>query len=403
MGIYKNINIEDFNYPLPSDRIAKYPLKERGGSNLLVWQNGTIKQDCFRNIANYLPANSFLIFNNTRVTHARMFFKKKSGAKIEIFCLEPESPPDHQQAFETKDKVIFKCLVGNAKKWKEEALLKKININGKNTILSVRKIEKKDNIYIIEFSWDTDFPFTEIIKNTGILPIPPYLKRDTEQSDEFDYQTVYAKYHGSVAAPTAGLHFTESILKELSNKNIETSEITLHVGAGTFQPVKSEKIEDHTMHDEKVCVPKNVIEKLIFQKEKVIPVGTTSVRSLESLYWLGLKLGNKKMPEEKLSVDQWEPYKINTPVSGSEALHNIIGYMDRTSQDTIRFSTRIIIVPGYDFKLTGGMITNFHQPKSTLLLLISAFLGNEWKKVYDYALNNGFRFLSYGDSNLYLK
>lgn len=402
MSAYKKIKINDFNYPLPDERIAKYAQGERGTSNLLIWNKGMIRKDTFNNLSHYLPENSLLIFNNTRVIHARLFFQKESGAKIEIFCLEPEQPSDYHTAFKEKRKVVFKCLVGNAKKWKKGILQKTTDINGTPTKLSARRVDRKDNIHIIEFSWNNNFSFAGIIKKCGVLPIPPYLKRKTELMDEYDYQTVYAKREGSVAAPTAGLHFTEDILAGLALKNIETTEITLHVGAGTFQPVKSETIEGHTMHPEKVFIPKPVIEKILTGKRKIIPVGTTSVRSIESLYWLGLKLQNQDILQKDLYIRQWEPYENKGSLSTNNALENIMEYLERTRQNILQFTTQIIIIPGYDFKLTDGMITNFHQPKSTLLLLISAFLGNEWKKVYDFALKNGFRFLSYGDSNLYL-
>ncbi len=398
----KNININDYNYPLPVEKIAKRAQGVRGTSNLLIWHKGIIKKDTFNNLSDYLPENSLLIFNNTRVIHARLFFQKESGAKIEIFCLEPVQPNDYQIAFKEKKKVIFKCLVGNAKKWKKGVLQKVIEINGNPTKLSARQVDRKDNIHIIEFRWDNDFSFAEIIRKYGVIPIPPYLKRETELSDEYDYQTVYAKWEGSVAAPTAGLHFTEEILTGLSHKNIETSEITLHVGAGTFQPVKSETLEGHIMHTEKVFFPKAVIEKILTGKRKIIPVGTTSVRSIESLYWLGLKIQNHSILQKDLHVHQWEPYEKKGSLSINNAMENILEYMERTRQSVLQFNTQIIIIPRYNFKLTDGMITNFHQPKSTLLLLISAFLGNEWKKVYDFALKNGFRFLSYGDSNLYI-
>jgi len=399
---YKNIKIRDFNYPLPTERIAKHAPGERGTSNLLIWESGMIRKDTFNNISHYLPENSLLIFNNTRVIHARLFFQKESGAKIEIFCLEPEQPSDYQTAFKEKEKVVFKCLVGNAKKWKKGILQKKTDINGTPTKLSARRVDRIDNIHIIEFRWDKDFSFARIIRNCGVIPIPPYLNRETERSDEHDYQTVYARWEGSVAAPTAGLHFTEDILAGLALKNIETSEITLHVGAGTFQPVKSETIEGHTMHPEKVFIPKTVIEKILTCKKKIIPVGTTSVRSIESLYWLGQKLQNQDILQKDLYIHQWEPYEKKGSLSTDNAMENILKYLERTKQNILQFTTQIIIIPGYDFKLTNGMITNFHQPKSTLLLLIGAFMGNEWKKIYDFALKNGFRFLSYGDSNLYL-
>jgi S-adenosylmethionine:tRNA ribosyltransferase-isomerase len=400
---YRNIKISDYSYNLPEERIAKYPLAERDSSNLLVWNNGTIEKDGFRNIGNYLPSDSMLVFNNTRVIHARLYFWKETGAKIEIFCLEPVQPNDHQLAFQQTERVVWKCMVGHAKKWKNEELTRKIEVNGKTVELKAKKTAQENNSFLIEFSWTNSYSFAEIIEKTGVLPIPPYLNRDTEPADEVTYQTVYAKTDGSVAAPTAGLHFTENVLARLIKKNIGLHEITLHVGAGTFQPVKSEIINGHNMHHEQVIISKNFIEELLVNSKKIIAVGTTSVRSMESLYWMGIKLGKQNNLSQSLEIEQWEPYENNKQISIQQSLKNILGYLEKTSRNTLQFSTQIIIVPGYRFKLINGMITNFHQPQSTLLLLIGAFLGNDWKKVYDFALTNNFRFLSYGDSNLYLK
>jgi len=400
---FSKIKISDFSYHLPDERIAKYPLSKRDYSKLLVWENGKIKNDKFRNISRFLPSGALLVFNNTRVIHARLIFRKESGAKIEIFCLEPVQPEDHQLAFQQTGKVIWKCMVGNAKKWKEGTLKLNIEINGKTVELSAEKISQKKNAFFIGFSWNQPFTFSEIIENSGILPIPPYLNRETEDIDEITYQTIYAKTSGSVAAPTAGLHFTKKVMRKLAEKEIALREITLHVGAGTFQPVKSETIAGHTMHHEKVVIPKSFIEELISNTRKIIAVGTTSVRSLESLYWLGLKLEKNPADSEKMEIGQWEPYENEALITTEKALENIHEYLENTGQQTLQFSTQIIILPGYAFKLIEGMITNFHQPQSTLLLLISAFLGDDWKEVYDFALNNNFRFLSYGDSNLYLK
>ncbi|RIH65859.1 S-adenosylmethionine:tRNA ribosyltransferase-isomerase [Mariniphaga sediminis] len=400
---YKKIKISDFSYSLPDNRIARYPLKERDGSNLLVWQNGHIEKDIFKNITEYIPKDSMLVFNNTRVIHARLFFWKETGAKIEIFCLEPVHPSDYQVAFQQTERAVWKCMVGNAKKWKETELSADIEIGGKTVKLKARKAGEQNNTLLIEFTWNGRFSFAEIIEKAGTLPLPPYLKRETEPADEVTYQTVYARNDGSVAAPTAGLHFTEQVLNQLAAKNIQPREITLHVGAGTFQPVKSENIGMHSMHHEKVVVPKSFIEELFSNQQKIIAVGTTSVRSLESLYWLGLKLGENQIDTESLEIEQWEPYEKKETVSLQQALENILKYLEKQKQENLSFSTQIIIVPGYQFKLVGGMITNFHQPQSTLLLLISAFLGSKWKDVYQFALENGFRFLSYGDSNLYLK
>ncbi len=403
LSTYKNIKINDFTYDLPDERIAKYPLNERDKSKLLTWQNGKIGEDIFENCVNYLPENAQLVFNNTRVIHARLFFRKETGAKIEIFCLEPVSPADYQIAFQETERATWKCMVGNSKKWKSGILKNQLKINGSQLTLSAEKKAQKGNSLEIELSWDGGFHFSEIIEHAGQLPIPPYLNRDTEESDEETYQTVYAKIDGSVAAPTAGLHFTDSVISHLPAKKITTNEITLHVGAGTFQPVKSETIEGHTMHHETVIIPKKIIEGFIQNPDNIITVGTTSVRSTESLYWIGLQLENNTFNAKDTEVLQWEPYENEATISTQKALQNIVDSLNTSKLDAIQFSTQIIILPGYDFKIINGMFTNFHQPQSTLLLLISAFLGNDWKKVYDYALSNGFRFLSYGDSNLYLK
>ena len=403
MNLYKNIKINDFTYHLPDERIAKYPLAERDNSKLLFYKNGLIEENSFKNCVEYLPENSQLIFNNTRVIHARLFFRKETGAKIEIFCLEPIEPADYQVAFQKKKRVIWKCMVGNSKKWKTSILKQEVEIEGEKIIIQAEKKEQIGNSFLIEFTWDKPISFAEIIEHAGTLPIPPYLNRETEDSDEETYQTVYAKIDGSVAAPTAGLHFTDDIFNQLSHKNISTNEITLHVGAGTFQPVKSEIISEHNMHHESVIIPKNIIEGFIENPDKIIAVGTTSVRSLESLYWIGLQIENNTFNPNKPKVLQWEPYEKESNISTKKALQNIVDYLNKTNKSIIQFSTQIIILPGYNFKIIIGMFTNFHQPQSTLLLLISAFLGSNWKKVYDFALANNFRFLSYGDSNLYLK
>ncbi|NLB27060.1 MAG: S-adenosylmethionine:tRNA ribosyltransferase-isomerase [Bacteroidales bacterium] len=403
MPDYKNIKIKDFIYPLPEEYIAKYPASKRSDSKLLIWSNGVIKKDIFRNIDNYIPAKSLMIFNNTKVIHARILFKKKSGATIEIFCLEPLQPSDHQLAFSEKGKTVWKCLIGNSKKWKNEVLEKEIEINKKTITLQACKKAVADNSQAIEFSWGGDSPFAEIIETAGVLPIPPYLKRDTEPSDEENYQTVYAKLNGSVAAPTAGLHFTNSTLNKLKEKSVRLYEITLHVGAGTFKPVKTNTIGVHKMHTEKVSISKYVIEKLLYEKNKPIAVGTTTVRSVESLFWLGLKKETQLLNDQNLHISQWEPYEKTDIADTSKSLENILNCLEKTGSEVINFSTDIMIVPGYDFKLTKGMVTNFHLPASTLLLLVSAFLGNDWKKVYNFALTEKFRFLSYGDCNLYLK
>ena len=403
MNSFKNIKISDFTYDLPESKIAKYPLAERDQSKLLVWQNGVIKESVFRNCADFISENTQLIFNNTRVIHARLFFWKETGSKIEIFCLEPVEPHEYQIAFQEKKQVVWKSMLGNSKKWKSGILIRDIEIAGEKIRLQAEKTAQFENTFHIKFSWDKPFTFAEIIEHTGILPIPPYLNRETEVTDEETYQTVYAKIDGSVAAPTAGLHFTDSVLNELKLKNISEKEITLHVGAGTFQPVKAETIDGHTMHREMVIIPKNIIEGFVQNPNKIIAVGTTSVRSLESLYWLGLQLENNSFNPINPEVLQWEPYDNEAKINTKKSFQNIVDFLNVTGQETIQFSTQIIILPGYDFKVISGMFTNFHQPQSTLLLLIAAFIGNDWKKVYNYALANNFRFLSYGDSNLYLR
>jgi len=332
-----------------------------------------------------------------------LFFRKETGSKIEIFCLEPIEPHDYQIAFHEKQSVIWKCMVGNSKKWKSGILSHEIEISGEKIILFAERTAQLENTFHIRFSWNKPFNFAEIIENAGSLPIPPYLNRESEDADEETYQTVYAKIDGSVAAPTAGLHFTDSVFKQLGEMQISTQEITLHVGAGTFQPVKAENINGHSMHRDTVIFPKKVIENLRQNSGKIIAVGTTSVRSLESLYWIGLQLENNSFNPKNPEVLQWEPFENEANINIKKAFQNIVDFLNKTGQETIQFSTQIIILPGYDFKVIRGMFTNFHQPQSTLLLLIAAFLGEDWKKVYDYALANNFRFLSYGDSNLYLR
>jgi S-adenosylmethionine:tRNA ribosyltransferase-isomerase len=399
---YRNIKISDFSYHLPEERIAKYPLAERDSSKLLVWDNGRISSDTFKNISGYLPPDSMLVFNNTRVIHARLFFNKQTGSRIEIFCLEPIQPSDYQLSFQQTEKVVWKCMLGNAKKWKDGILSRVIKLKETEVVLKAAKLFQENNTFHIGFSWDKPFTFAEIIEAAGVLPIPPYLNRDSEPGDELSYQTVYARHDGSVAAPTAGLHFTDKVLEILANNHITLREITLHVGAGTFQPVKSDTISGHNMHHEKVIIHKTLIQELLANRRKTIAVGTTSVRSLESIYWLGLKLKPQSLSAD-LVVEQWEPYESEATLTLEESLQKILNYLDSHHLQQLYFSTQLIILPGYDFKLLQGMITNFHQPQSTLLLLISAFLGENWSEVYEYALGNEFRFLSYGDSNLYLK
>ena len=397
-----SISISDYSYQLPDEKIAVYPLSERDQSRLLVWNDGRISESVFSSVHNVVPAGSLLVFNNTKVIHARLFFRRETGARIEIFCLEPIDPSDYQLSFQQRERVEWKCLVGNARKWKQGLLSMELHVNGETVYLYAEMTGNAGNAFTIRFTWDKEITFAEIIEFAGQVPIPPYLNRPAEESDHSRYQTLYAKHDGSVAAPTAGLHFTGEVLRKLHHKQVETAEITLHVGAGTFQPVKSDTISGHDMHTETVIVTYAFLQKLISHQNSVIAVGTTSVRSLESLYWLGTKISRLNMDEPR-HTGQWDPYLSNTTASTPEALNNIIRWMEKHKLGSLSFTTSIIIVPGYTFRIIHGMITNFHQPQSTLLLLVGAFLGSGWKDVYDYALNNGFRFLSYGDSNIYLK
>jgi S-adenosylmethionine:tRNA ribosyltransferase-isomerase len=399
------LKIKEFDYNLPDERIAKYPLEKRDQSKLLIRKNDKIFDDHFFSLAEWLPDKSLLIFNNTKVIRARLLFKKETGANIEIFILEPVNPVDYAQNFQQTHCCSWNCVVGNLKKWKAGKLELTVSVRDKTVILGAIKKEKTGNSCIIEFSWnDNQTTFSEILEAAGNIPIPPYLHRDSEEIDKTRYQTVYSKIKGSVAAPTAGLHFTENVFKTLENKGILTAELTLHVGAGTFQPVKSLQVESHEMHTEHFLVQRSFIETLINHQGPVIAVGTTSVRTLESLYWLGVKaFNNQDLAQEDFVVTQWEPYQSSTEITKEKAFQSLLNYLDKNRFELINSSTQIIIVPGYQFRVIDGMITNFHQPQSTLLLLISAFIGNDWKAIYQHALENGYRFLSYGDSNLYLK
>lgn len=399
----EEIRIEDYNYNLPDERIAKYPLKERDGSKLLVYQDRKITDANFRDLTNFLPDNSLLVFNNTKVIQARLHFQKVTGAQIEIFCLEPYSPNDYQLNFQQTEACSWVCLIGNLKKWKEGKLVKEIVINEDKVCITASQTEKKGDSHIIRFEWDNShYTFSELLEAIGELPIPPYLNRETEEQDKETYQTVYSKIDGSVAAPTAGLHFTPKVLDSLKGKSIQTAEVTLHVGAGTFRPVKSEHIKDHVMHSELISVSKSTIKQLLDYQGIIIAVGTTSVRTLESLYCVGTMLAEN--PEGDINVTQWQPYQEeNNILSAKEALLNILDYLDTHNLENLITHTQIIIAPGYQFKVVDGIITNFHQPQSTLLLLVSAFVGEgNWMGIYNHALDNGYRFLSYGDSSLLL-
>lgn len=398
----KEIRIDEYDYPLPDERIAKHPLAQRDACKLLVRQsNGEISEHIFSELPELLPEDAVLIYNNTRVINARLRFRKAGGAHIEIFCLEPVDPADYAVSFAQTDRCTWNCLVGNSKKWKDGALEMKLEVNGKPLIFKAERMANLGRSSNIEFSWDNPaVSFSEIIGAVGEIPIPPYLNRGTEASDSTDYQTVYSHIDGSVAAPTAGLHFTPEVLEAISRRGIERRELTLHVGAGTFQPVKSEEIGDHPMHSEFIAVDRDLIAELAEGKRKVIAVGTTSVRTLESLFHAGALMLQGKWEGE---VPQWAPYEGDTiNICVADAMNAILRHLDETGMQTFIASTRIIIAPGYRYRVVKGMVTNFHQPRSTLLLLVSAFTGGDWRKAYEYALEHGFRFLSYGDACLFL-
>ncbi len=413
----KNIHIADYNYDLPDERIAKFPLAERDASKLLIYNQGKVSEDVFSSLPKYLPQGALMVFNNTKVIQARLHFRKASiegiqGALIEVFCLEPALPNDYQLNFSQKGSVQWYCLVGNLKKWKEGKLFRTIEMpNGEQVTLACERMGLHGTSHIIEFSWNGNYTWAELLDAVGELPIPPYLNRETQESDKTTYQTVYSKIKGSVAAPTAGLHFTERVLQALDEAGIDREELTLHVGAGTFKPVKSEEIGGHDMHTEHIAVRRQTIEKLIAHGGEAIAVGTTSVRTLESLYYMGILAMQGK---EDLHVPQWMPYEEKTTADGQQSteiaqrvgwstvncLQALLAYMDQHHLDVLHSSTQIIIAPGYEYHIVRRMVTNFHQPQSTLLLLVSAFLKGDWRKVYDYALSHDFRFLSYGDSSL---
>ena len=410
----KNIHIADYNYDLPDERIAKFPLAERDSSKLLIYRHGEVSEDVFSSLPQYLPSGALMVFNNTKVIQARLHFRKASmegvqGALIEVFCLEPALPNDYQVNFSQKGSVQWYCLVGNLKKWKEGKLFREIEMpQGETVTLACERKGLHGTSHIIEYSWNGNYTWAELLDAVGELPIPPYLNRETQESDKTTYQTVYSKIKGSVAAPTAGLHFTERVLKALDEAGIDREELTLHVGAGTFKPVKSEEIGGHDMHTEHIAVRRQTIEKLIAHGGEAIAVGTTSVRTLESLYYMGILAMQGK---EDLHVPQWMPYEGKTTDNGQRTTDNrpettvhslqaLLAYMDKHHLDVLHSSTQIIIAPGYEYHIVRRMVTNFHQPQSTLLLLVSAFLKGDWKKVYDYALSHDFRFLSYGDSSL---
>lgn len=401
----RDIDIKDYDYDLPSDRIAQYPVSERDRSQLLVYKDDKIIKDTFRNLDDYLPSDSLLVFNNSRVIRARILFQKDTGAVIEILCLEPLIPVDYSLSFGSKEPVEWKCIIGNLKKWKGDILTLPFKYNGNQYNLYAERLQTEGEVSRIKFSWNcAEISFSEVIATTGHIPLPPYITREDEALDTERYQTVYSSIKGSVAAPTAGLHFTEYIFEKIKAKRIKTAELTLHVGAGTFQPVKSNNIQEHEMHCEHFSIDARTIKLLIENQGKIIPVGTTSVRTLESLYWLGVKLIiNSTFINPHLSLGQWEPYEMTKAVSVNESLGALLNYINERKLICIQATTSILIIPGYEFRMTNGIITNFHQPRSTLLLLISAWTGNKWKEIYNFALENKFRFLSYGDSSLLLK
>lgn len=391
------LSISDYNYPLPEERIAKYPLPERDHSKLLIYKDEEVREDRFFRVGDYIPAHSLLVYNNTRVIQARLVFHKPSGARIEIFCLEPLAPHDYQLSLSSTEGCTWKCMIGNAKKFRETAIDMPLQVAGGNVVLRATKGEQMGNTFAVTFSWEGGLSFAEILDAVGELPIPPYLNRPTEERDKTTYQTVYSRIKGSVAAPTAGLHFTEAVLADLRQRGIKTTELTLHVGAGTFQPVKTEDANLHTMHTEIIAVPRQAIVDILANLGHIVAVGTTSMRTLESLYFLGCML---LRGDRSLHVPQFMPYEQEWTLSTAEALQALLVYLDETHQDTLHAETQIMIKPGYRFRVVEQLITNFHQPKSTLLLLVSAFVGEDWKKIYDYALAHDFRFLSYGDSSI---
>ncbi|MFA4045383.1 S-adenosylmethionine:tRNA ribosyltransferase-isomerase [Prevotella sp. PCHR] len=398
----KHIKINDYNYLLPDDRIAKFPVRQRDRSKLLVYRKGDITEDVFYKISDYIPSGALMVFNNTKVIQARMHFRKETGALIEIFLLEPVVPADYELMFQTTGRCSWLCMIGNLKKWKTGNLSIELDINGKPVMLTATRGNEIGTSHWVDFEWDnSEISFSEIIDSAGELPIPPYLNRDTQESDKTTYQTVYSKIKGSVAAPTAGLHFTDDVLRSLDDCGVQRDEITLHVGAGTFKPVKSDEIEGHDMHTEYISVHRSTLENLLCHGTAAIAVGTTSVRTLESLYYIGVHLGSgNEITENSFHVKQWEPYNGECDVTPEDAIRNIIAWLDANGVNVLHGSTQIIIAPGYEYKIVKMLVTNFHQPQSTLLLLVSAFVNGDWRRIYDYALSHDFRFLSYGDSSL---
>ena len=397
----RHIDINDFNYNLPDERIAKFPLAERSSSKLLIYEDGDIAESNFRNVADYLPAGAMLIFNNTRVVRARIVMHKASGARIEVFCLEPHNPADYERAFAIKGECEWSCIVGNLKKWKEGEVGIDFEYNGEEHRLRAEIVERGTREHIIRFRWSAEITFGQLLETLGRIPIPPYLNRDSEELDNTRYQTVYARFEGSVAAPTAGLHFTPELISAMRDKGFSFEEVTLHVGAGTFLPVKDDDAAQHAMHTEHFIIRRATLENILHNAGNIVAVGTTSVRTLESLTALAWRIRECGTPNEERVVGQWELYDIPAAFGCKEVAETLIGYMRDNGLEQIKAATQIMITPlGYHFRIVNYIITNFHQPKSTLLLLVSAYVGDNWKRIYDYALANDFRFLSYGDSSL---
>jgi S-adenosylmethionine:tRNA ribosyltransferase-isomerase len=398
--LVQNIRISEYDYALPNDRIAKYPLAERDQSKLLVYRNGNMQETVFGRLPGILAPENVLVFNNTRVIPARLKFQKSTGANIEIFCLEPVEPADYQVSFQSH-RCTWKCIVGNLKKWKDEPLEKELTSQGQVIRLQAHKIADYQTYQHIEFVWDdTKLTFSEVIDLAGVTPIPPYLHRESEAIDRDRYQTVYSSIKGSVAAPTAGLHFTDALLSRLHQNGVATSAVTLHVGAGTFKPVQTETIEDHEMHTEFFSVSADTLRFLKQHHGRIVAVGTTTLRTLESLYWLGIKLNREKYLGGMLHLDQWDAYTVEAPLSYCEAMDILLKHLADNNLNELFATTQILIAPGYTIRSIEALITNFHQPKSTLLLLVATIVGQRWKEIYDYAMRNDFRFLSYGDSSI---
>ncbi|MGX9985510.1 S-adenosylmethionine:tRNA ribosyltransferase-isomerase [Soonwooa purpurea] len=400
----RELKIENFTYNLPNEKIAYTPANPRDSSKLLIYKNATISTDTYQHISEYLPKDSVLVFNDTKVIKSRIFFQNETGATIEVFCLEPYGENlNYEDYFQKQGSVLWTCLIGKVAKWRSPKLSKKLTINNQDVELSAEIVEKLGDSYVVKLSWTpSEIPFAEVVEVAGVTPLPPYIKRIADKTDEETYQTVYSEHDGSVAAPTAGLHFTKRILDDLSERKISTLFTTLHVGAGTFKPVKSETMEDHIMHSECMTITLDFLESLFSKIDKaIIPVGTTSMRTIESIYWMGNKIANNPNIEfENLKVTQWEPYETETTHSANEALSALINWIKKHAQTHISVETEIIIAPSYKFRIAKALVTNFHQPQSTLLLLVSALIGEKWHEIYDYALENDFRFLSYGDGSL---